>query len=104
MLTVNIKREKKILLPLLSFVAFLGITNEDHNIEDLQDRLKPYQKVASTRFVNAVCKQAINYHLICAKHSPLLVLSAPFVGSFTEQEFGCIEGDDIQLVRTGNKI
>ena len=80
------------------------VTNDDHTIEDLHDTLKSYHKVARKRFVDAVCKQAIDHHLICAKHGTLWHFSPHLVGSFTEQELGYIAGEDSQSVSKRKKL
>lgn len=74
------------------------ISNEQHNVEDLHDVLKSYHKVARKRFVDAVCKQVIDYHLICSPEGPLWVLSPQFVALLKEDELQYLAGEDDEML------
>jgi hypothetical protein len=80
------------------------VSNEDHTVEDLHDTLKSYYKVARKRFVDAVCKQAIEYHLICAKDGPLWVFSPGLVRSYTDEELEYVAGEDMLTVNRRKKL
>lgn len=80
------------------------VSNEDHTVEDLHDTLKSYHKVARKRFVDAVCKQAIDYHLICAKDGPLWVFSPGLVGSYTDEELEYVAGEDMLTANRRKKL
>ena len=79
------------------------VTNEQHSIEDLHDTLKSYHKVARKRFVDAVCKQVVDYHLICSPEGPLWALSPQFVARLNEDDLQHLAGEDEQtLIRRKN--
>lgn len=79
------------------------VNNEQHSIEDLHDTLKSYHKVARKRFVDAVCKQAIDHHLICSPEGPLWALSPEFIARLSEDDLQHLAGeDDDTLVRRKN--
>lgn len=89
--------QKDTLLRLEDTLSALA-SNDDHTIEDLHDSLKSYHKVARKRFVDAICKQVIDYHVICSKNGPLWVFSPHLIGKLSEQELEHIAGDDPEIV------
>ncbi|OAL27214.1 hypothetical protein AYO20_09812 [Fonsecaea nubica] len=79
------------------------VDNEQHSIEDLHDTLKSYHKVARKRFVDAVCKQVVDHHLICSSEGPLSVLSSQFIARLGEEDLQRLAGeDDETLARRKN--
>ncbi|KIW34052.1 uncharacterized protein PV07_00854 [Cladophialophora immunda] len=79
------------------------VNNEQHSIEDLHDILKSYHKVARKRFVDAVCKQVVDHHLICSPEGPLWALSPQFIARLNEDELHHLAGEDeATLIRRKN--
>lgn len=55
-------------------------------MDDLHDALQSYYKVTRIRFVDAICLQVVDDHLICSQSSPLKKLSPTLVSSFSDEE------------------
>lgn len=68
-------------------------SNEDETIEDLFDTLKSFYKVVRKRYVDAVCVQAIDYHLLSSRESPLRLFSPAYVGAMSDDELRGIAGE-----------
>ena len=71
-----------------------GISNLKHTVQDIHDILKAYYTVARKRFVDNVCMQATDYHLVSGPETPLKVFSPTFVGNLTSDQLEAIAGED----------
>ncbi|MCJ1451398.1 hypothetical protein MMC28_001734 [Mycoblastus sanguinarius] len=60
-------------------------SNDDQLVEDLDDLLRYYYKLAQKQFVHAVSKGAVHYLLLTMVDGPLRVFSPTFVGSLSEE-------------------
>lgn len=69
-------------------------SNVEHTICDLHDILKSYYKVARKRFVDVVCMQASDYHLVNGPDTPIKVFSPSFVSELTPEQLEAIAGED----------
>jgi hypothetical protein len=74
-------------------------SNLKHTIDDLHDILKAYYKVARKRFVDVICMQAADYHLVTGPEAPMTVFSPKFVGSLSEEQLESIAGEDLGTKR-----
>lgn len=74
-------------------------SNLDHTIRDLHDILKSYYKVARKRFVDVVCMQAADYHLVTGPAAPVRLFSPVFVSRLNEEQLGRIAGEDVSTKR-----
>lgn len=74
-------------------------SNDKHTIDDLHDILKSYYKVARKRFVDTVCMQAADSHLVTGPDSPTKVFSPTFVGALTPEQLEAIAGEDLLTKR-----
>jgi hypothetical protein len=63
----------------LDVVQTAAIGNIGHTVRDIHDILDSYYKVAQKRFVDTVCIQTTNYHLVTRPDTPLRVFSSKFV-------------------------
>lgn len=70
-------------------------SNLEHTVSDLHDILKAYYKVARKRFVDVVCMQAADFHLVTGPDTPIKVFSPAFVHGLTESQLENIAGEDI---------
>jgi hypothetical protein len=68
--------------------------NLEHTILDIHSILKAYYKVARKRFVDTVCMQGSDYHLISGANSPLRIFSPVFVSSLTVEQLEQVAGED----------
>ena len=75
------------------------MSNLQHIVRDIHDILKAYYKVARKRFVDNMCMQASDYHLVTGPNSPLLLFSPSFVQDLTTDQLEEIAGEEPSLKR-----
>ncbi|OJD27445.1 hypothetical protein ACJ73_01154 [Blastomyces percursus] len=75
------------------------MSNLEHTVHDLHDILKSYCKVARKRFVDSVCSEAVDYHLITCRQTPLKQFSPAFVQDLSAEQLDEIAGKDPKLKR-----
>ena len=68
--------------------------NMDHTVLDIHSILKAYYKVARKRFVDTVCMQGTDYHLLSGDDSPLRIFSPLFITSLTNDQLESIAGEN----------
>ena len=93
---VNAKAELKKL--------FKEKTNAEQVKEDIHDTLKSYYKVARKRFVDVVCQQAIDDHLLNGEDSPLRILTPDMVAKMNDSQLDRIAGEDAATKRERKKL
>jgi len=76
-----------------------SISNIGHTVRDIHDILSSYYKVARKRFVDTVCMQATDYHLVTGPDTPLGVFSSGFVVDLTNEQLEMIAGEDTTSIR-----
>ena len=74
-------------------------SNLEHTISDLHDILESYYKVARKRFVDTVCMQAADYHLVTGPDTPVKVFSPRFVSELTPEQLEAIAGEEASTKR-----
>ncbi|KAK3352310.1 P-loop containing nucleoside triphosphate hydrolase protein [Lasiosphaeria hispida] len=79
-------------------------SNTDQVKEDIHDILESYYKVARKRFVDAVCRQAIDHFLLDAKTSPLKVLTPELIAELTDEQLDRIAGEDAVTRRERERL
>ena len=77
-----------------NFARAAGIENPKHTVQDIHDILEAYYGVARKRFVDNVCMQATDYHLVSGPETPLGVFCPTFVGKLTSSQLEAIAGED----------
>jgi Dynamin central region/Dynamin family len=75
-------------------VTSVPMGNVEHTILDIHAILKSYYKVARKRFVDNVCMQGTDYHLLSSDDSPLRIFSPLFVSSLANEQLESIAGED----------
>ncbi|KAL8922583.1 MAG: hypothetical protein Q9208_005087 [Pyrenodesmia sp. 3 TL-2023] len=75
------------------------MSNVQHTVQTLHDILKSYYKVARKRFVDNVCMQAADRHLIRGPDAAVKVFSPSFVSDLTEEQLERIAGEDVSTKR-----
>jgi len=75
------------------------MSNTEHIVIEMHDILKSYYKVARKRFVDNLCMQAADYHLVTGPDSPLRLFSPQFVSELSEEQLSEIAGEDAALKR-----
>jgi hypothetical protein len=76
-----------------------SINNIGHTVRDIHDILSSYYNVARKRFVDTVCMQATDYHLVTGPDTPLGVFSSRFVVDLTNEQLEMIAGEDTTSIR-----
>ena len=70
-------------------------SNVDHAIRELHDILKSYYKVARKRFVEFMCMQAVDHHLITGPTAPISLFFPSFVSKLDKDQLERIAGEDV---------
>ena len=73
------------------------MNNAEHMVRELGDILEAYYKVAQKRFVDNVCLQGMNLHLITGSKSPLKRFSPAWVTDLTPEQLEEIAGEDAYI-------
>ncbi|CAG8949800.1 hypothetical protein HYFRA_00004123 [Hymenoscyphus fraxineus] len=81
-----------------------SMSNTEHTVLDLHDILASYYKVARKRFVDIVCMQAVEYHLVSGPTTPLKLFSPAFVGTLSDEQLEEIAGEDTQQKRKRKQL
>ncbi|KAL6715607.1 hypothetical protein ACLMJK_006568 [Lecanora helva] len=68
-------------------------SNLEHTVSDLHDILQSYYKVAYKRFVDNVCMQAADFHLVTGPDAPVRVFCPTFVSELTIEQLEFIAGE-----------
>lgn len=71
------------------------MSNVDHTVRDLHDILKSYYKVARKRFVDVVCMQGADFHLVTGPDTPTKVFSPSFVTGLKPEQLERIAGETL---------
>ena len=79
-------------------------SNAEHTISDLHDILKSYYKVARKRFVDIVCMQAADHHLITGPDTPLKVFCPTFVNELTPEQLDTVAGEEASTRRKRKQL
>lgn len=87
-----------------NIVRIAGIGNLQHTVRDIHDILKAYYTVARKRFVDNVCMQGTDYHLVSAPETPLRVFSPEFVGNLTSAQLETIAGEDTVSIQRRKEL
>ncbi|KAL9011169.1 MAG: hypothetical protein Q9173_003963 [Seirophora scorigena] len=76
-----------------------NLSNVEHTVQTLHDILKSYYKVARKRFVDNICMQAADRHLIRGPDTAVKVFSPSFVSDLTDEQVERIAGEDVSTKR-----
>ncbi len=79
-------------------------SNADQVKEDIHDTLKSYYKVSRKRFVDAVCRQAIEHFLLDGSGSPMKVLNPELIATMTDSQLDMIAGEDVTTRRERERL
>lgn len=71
------------------------MSNVDHTTRELHDILKSYYKVARKRFVDVVCMQGADFHLVTGPDTPAKVFSPSFVTNLKPEQLERICGETL---------
>ena len=80
-------------------VANHPMSNVEYVVREIHDILKAYYKVARKRFVDNVCMQASDYHLVTGPTTLLKLFFPSFVSRLSMEQVAEIAGEDRALKR-----
>ncbi len=80
------------------------ISNLDHTVRDIHDILKSYYKVARKRFVDNVCMQGTDFHMITGPDTPLRLFSPEFVVELSAEQLEAVAGEDATSVQQRKSV
>jgi len=69
--------------------------NSEYIVQEIHDVLASYYKVARKRFVDTVCMQGSDYHLLTGEVSPLRLFSTSFVSKLSATQLDIIAGEEM---------
>ena len=75
------------------------MSNVEHVVRDIHDILRAYYKVARKRFVDNLCMQASDYHLVTGPDTPLKLFSPELVHDMTPEQLEDIVGEEPDVKR-----
>ncbi|KAB8263271.1 P-loop containing nucleoside triphosphate hydrolase protein [Aspergillus pseudonomiae] len=75
------------------------MSNSEYTVHDIHDILESYYKVARKRFVDNICMQAADYHLITGPETPTKLFSSSLVNRLSKDELKDIAGEDAFTVQ-----
>ncbi|TVY58278.1 Interferon-induced GTP-binding protein Mx2 [Lachnellula cervina] len=81
-------------VPLDAIMENHPMSNMQHIVQDLHDILQSYYKVARKRFVDTICMQAVDHHLISGQGTPIKLFSPAFVAAMSPEQLDEVAGED----------
>ncbi|KAI0888887.1 P-loop containing nucleoside triphosphate hydrolase protein [Annulohypoxylon maeteangense] len=82
----------------------LNMGNSEYNLKLIHDILKSYYKVSRKRFVDVICKQAVNHYLLRGEGSPLTIFSTQMVQELNEDQLDMIAAEDAPVKLRREKL
>lgn len=89
---------------LSDIVDLQQMNNVEHTAQDIHDILQSYYEVARKRFVDNVCMQAADYHLVTGPATPMKLFSPSFVHSLSKEQLEEIAGEDPTVHRKRQQL
>ncbi|KAK4862607.1 hypothetical protein LT330_002740 [Penicillium expansum] len=80
------------------------MSNSEQTVEDIHDILKSYYKVARKRFVDNVCMQAADFHLVTGPEAPMNIFSPSWVYCLTDEQLEHIAGEELSIRRKRHRL
>jgi hypothetical protein len=82
----------------------VSMSNTRHTVQHIHDILKTYYEVASQRFVDNVCMQATDYHLVTGPSTPLKLFAPSFVTDLTAEQLESLAGEEAGVRRKRGQL
>ncbi|KAJ5638153.1 hypothetical protein N7490_008032 [Penicillium lividum] len=73
------------------------MSNNKAIIQDIHDILKSYYKVARKRFIDNLCMQAADYHLVTGPAAPVKLFSPSWVYNLSPEQLEQIAGEKVSI-------
>ncbi|KAJ5360070.1 dynamin [Penicillium concentricum] len=80
------------------------MSNSKQTVEDIHDILKSYYKVARKRFVENVCMQAADFHLVTGPEAPMNIFSPSWVYCLSPDQLEHIAGEELSIRRRRHRL
>lgn len=88
---------RKLATQLSHIQSSMKMNNSEHTVENIHDILKAYYKIARERFVDTVCMQGSDYHLLTGDVSPLRIFGTSFVSGLSNVQLDLIAGEEVSV-------
>ncbi|KAJ5493353.1 hypothetical protein N7539_002099 [Penicillium diatomitis] len=75
------------------------MSNSEHTVQDIHDILRAYYKVSCKRFIDNICMQASDHHLITGPRSPLRLFNPSWVISLSDSSLERLAGESTATKR-----
>ncbi|KAJ5291465.1 hypothetical protein N7478_000716 [Penicillium angulare] len=95
-------REKSVRLSDLARIH--DMSNLQHTVKDIHDILKSYYKVARKRFIDNLCMQAADYHLVIGLVAPMTLFSPSWVYQLSREQLEQIAGEEISVRKKRQRL
>ncbi|KAJ5175445.1 uncharacterized protein N7482_001322 [Penicillium canariense] len=95
-------REKSVRLSDLTRIH--DMSNLEQTVQDIHDILKSYYKVAQKRFIDNMCMQAANYHLVTGPAAPMTLFSPSWVYRLSPEQLEQMAGEEISIRRKRHRL
>jgi len=73
----------------------MAMGNSEYTVQEIHDILESYYEVARKRFVDTICMQASDFHLLTGPRSPLRIFGTAFVSELSAAQLDLIAGEDV---------
>jgi len=73
----------------------MAMDNSEYTVQEIHDILESYYEVARKRFVDTICMQAGDFHLLTGPTSPLRIFGTAFVSELSAAQLDLIAGEDV---------
>lgn len=80
------------------------MSNQQQIIQDIHDILKSYYKVARKRFVDNMCMQAADFHLVTGLEALIKLFSPSWVYSLSRDQLENIVGEEASIRRKRRQL
>lgn len=80
------------------------MSNFHQTVQDLHDVLQAYYKVSRKRFVDNVCMQATDHHLVTGANSPMSLFSPSWVNGLSNNQLEELVGEDPRTRRERQRL
>lgn len=81
-----------------------NVSNAEHTVQDIHDILEAYYKVARKRFVDVVCMQGADYHLVAGPNTSVRFFSPAFVTQLKSDALEMIAGESVSTLKKRTEL
>ncbi|KAL2814042.1 P-loop containing nucleoside triphosphate hydrolase protein [Aspergillus granulosus] len=89
----------QLVVPMKAIYTHQHMSNAQHAVREIHDILMSYYKVSRKRFVDNMCMQVVDFHLISGPDTPMSLFTPSFVTALTDEELEEIAGEEAHIRR-----